>query len=206
MFDLDEERPAALITGASSGIGRAFAEKLGRRGYDLVLVARRRERLEALAGELRDGREIQVETITADLANPRDLEQVTSRIDSGSFSLVVNNAGFGAYGEFTELERRRQLEMIDVNVRALTAIAHAALQAMKAAGTGTLINVGASSGFQPGPYVATYAATKAYVLSLSEALHEEAHAHGVTVTCVCPGWCAPSSRKWLASTPRTGRT
>jgi uncharacterized protein len=187
MFDLDEPRATALITGASSGIGAAFARTLARRGYDLVLVARREDRLQALADELQPGRDIRIETLRADLAKPDDLERVTNRIAMGGMNLVVNNAGVGAYGAFAELPLERQLSMIDLNVRALTAVAHAALRSMQERQRGAIINVASTVAFQPGPYMATYAATKSYVLSFTESLHEEARPHNVTVTCLCPG-------------------
>jgi uncharacterized protein len=187
MFDLDEPRATALITGASSGLGAAFARTLARRGYDLVLVARREERLQALADELQDGREIRIEVLPADLSTHEGLTRVTDRIDAGGVTLVVNNAGVGASGQFAEIPIERQMSMIDLNVRALTAVAHAALNTMRKKERGAIINVACTVAFQPGPYMATYAATKAYVLSFTESLHEEARQHGVTVTCLSPG-------------------
>lgn len=187
MFDLDEPRATALITGASSGLGAAFAQTLARRGYDLVLVARREARLRELADELGKGRDIRIEVLTADLSTEAGLSRVTDRIHAGGVTLAVNNAGFGASGQFAEIPVERQLSMIDVNVGALTAISHAALASMRDKGRGAIINVACNVAFQPGPYMATYAATKAYVLSFSESLHEEARQHGVTVTCLSPG-------------------
>ena len=187
MFEVGDPEPTALVTGASSGIGEAFARKLARRGYRLVLVARREEKLNALADEIRDGREIEIEVLGADIASEEGLGRVLARIAEGDISLVVNNAGVGAYGDFADSDLQHQMEQVDVNVRALTAIAHSALAKMKEREHGTLINMSSSAAFQPGPHMATYAASKAYVLSLSEALHEEARPYGVTVTCVCPG-------------------
>lgn len=187
MFDLDEPRATALITGASSGLGAAFARALARRGYDLVLVARREERLKALAGELQDGRDIRIEVLPADLASHEGLARVTDRIHAGGITMLVNSAGFAASGQLTEIPVERQMEMIDLNVRALTALAHAALRSMKEKRRGAIINVAATVAFQPGPYVATYAATKAYVLSFTESLHEEARPYNVVVTCLSPG-------------------
>lgn len=187
MFSLDDPEPTALVTGASSGIGEEFARRLARRGYNLVVVARRGERLRELAAELRAAHDIAVEVLPADLSSEAGLASVLERLGKGDVTMVVNNAGFGLSGDFSELPLERQMEMINLHVKAVTAICHQALQAMTARQSGTIINVAAQSAFQPGPFMATYAATKAYILSLSEALHEEARARGVTVTCVCPG-------------------
>lgn len=177
----------ALITGASSGIGEAFGRGLARKGYDLVLVARRRDRMDELAADVKAANGVASEVIEADLALPEAVGRVEERVRQGDISMVVNCAGFGTRGEFASLPEGRELEEIDVNVRALTQLSHAALEAMVSAHRGTIINVASTGAFQPVPYMATYAATKAYVLSFSEALHEEAKPHGVTVTCVCPG-------------------
>ncbi len=177
----------ALITGASSGIGDAFARALARKGYDLILVARRRDRLEMLAADVTAANGVAAEIIEADLAQPEAVAAVEKRLRRGDISMLINCAGFGTRGEFAGLPEDRELEEIDVNVRALTRLSHAALETMLPAHSGTIINVASTGAFQPVPYMATYAATKAYVLSFSEALHEEAKPHGVTVTCVCPG-------------------
>ena len=177
----------ALITGASAGIGEAFARQLARKGYDVVLVARRRDRLEKLAELITAAHGVAAEIIEADLAQPDAVAAVEARVRQGDISMLVNCAGFGTRGEFANLPEERELEEIDVNVRALTRLSHAALEKMVPAHSGTIINVASTGAFQPVPYMATYAATKAYVLSFSEALHEEAKPHGVTVTCVCPG-------------------
>ncbi len=151
----------ALVTGASSGLGEVFARQLARRGPGLVLVARRRERLERLAAE--------------------------QRLRQGDIDMLVNCAGFGTSGDFAGLSLQRELEEIDVNVRALVRLTHAALGPMTAAGRGAIINVASAAAFQPVPHLATYAASKAFVLHFSEALHEEVRGLGITVTCVCPG-------------------
>lgn len=177
----------ALITGASAGIGEAFARQLARKGYDVVLVARRRDRLEKLAELVTTAHGVAAEIIEADLAQPDDVAAVEKRLRVGDITMLVNCAGFGTRGEFASLPEERELEEIDVNVRALTRLSHSALEMMVPAHSGTIINVASTGAFQPVPYMATYAATKAYVLSFSEALHEEAKPHGVTVTCVCPG-------------------
>ncbi len=179
-------RKRALVTGASSGLGEEFARQLVRRSYDVVITARRKQRMDLLADELR-ARDADVEVIEADLSNPEGVASVEQRIARGDIDLLVNNAGFGINGEFGEIPLERELEEIDLNVRALTWLSHAAVKHMRANGRGTIINVASTGAYQPVPYMATYAATKAYVLSFSEALHEEAKTYGVTVTCLCPG-------------------
>ncbi len=182
----EQQRPRALVTGASAGIGAGFARHLARRGYDLVLVARRRQRLDALAAELSAHRAT-AEVLTADLASEDGVAQVEERLKRGDIDLLVNNAGFGTAGEFARLPLQRELEEVDVNIRALLRLSHAALGPMVAARRGGIINVASMAAFQPIPYNATYAATKAFVLHFSEGLHEEARPHGVTITCLCPG-------------------
>jgi len=176
----------ALVTGASSGLGEEFARQLARLGYDVVLVARRKDRLEQLAAEIGDRTKIEV--LEADLTDDAGLAAVQARLAKGDIDMLVNNAGFGTNGVFADLPVERELEEIDLNVRALTQLCHAALGPMRAKRSGTIINVGSTGSYQPVPYMATYAATKAYVLFFSEALHEEAKADGVTVTCLCPGY------------------
>ena len=180
-------RPRALITGASSGIGEAFARQLAKRGHDLVLVARRRERMEKLAAEVSEAYGVEAEVIEADLAEDGDVSAVEERVRRGDIDLLVNDAGFGTRGEFAGLPLARELEELDVNVRALMRLTHAALGPMVERGRGAVINVASTGAFQPVPYMATYAATKAFVLHFSEALHEEVKGKGVTVTCLCPG-------------------
>lgn len=180
-------RPVALVTGASSGIGRGFAEQLARTGYDLVVAARRRDALDALASQLQSADGAEVEVIEADLATDAGVMTVEQRLARGDIDLLINNAGFGTRGEFAELPVARELQEIDLNVRALVRLCHAALPPMCARGAGGIINVASTGGFQPVPFMATYAATKAFVLHFSEALHEEAAPHGVTITCLCPG-------------------
>ena len=179
----DKARPKALVTGASAGIGEGFAKHLAKRGYDLVLVARRRDRLDALAAELA----VSCEIIDVDLATDDGVAPIASRLRVGDIELLVNNAGFGTFGEFANLPLDRELMELDLNVRALFRLTHAALQPMVERKRGGIINVASGAAFQPIPYNATYAATKAFVLHLSEALHEEVKPYGVTVTCLCPG-------------------
>lgn len=179
--------PRALITGASSGIGEAFARRLARGAHDLVLVARRKDRLDRLAVELSAERGVTAEVIAADLTADAGVSLVEERLRSGDVDLLVNNAGFGTIGEFTQLSLEREIEELDLNVRALMRLTHAAMKAMVPRGQGAIINVASTAAFQPIPYNATYSATKAFVLHFSEALHQEAKAQGVTVTCLCPG-------------------
>jgi short-subunit dehydrogenase len=174
----------ALITGASSGIGARMAELLGAAGVPVVLVARRSDRLETLARRF-DGFEV----LTADLNDPDGLAAVEARIadDGDPIDLVVNNAGFGTSGTFHDLDPDRLRDEIGLNVQALTRLSHAAVRTMVPRGHGHLLNVSSIASFQPAPKLAVYAATKAYVTSLTESLHEELRGTGVRVTALCPG-------------------
>lgn len=172
----------AVVTGASSGIGEVLAGMLADAGVVTHVVARRTDRLEALAAQ-HDG----VLPFAADLTTSRGLDGVAELVESGDVDLVVNNAGFGTNGEFHELDPDRLRSEIDLNVGALTRLSRAALGVMVPAGRGWLLNVSSVAGFQPAPRLAVYAATKAYVTSLTESLHEEAAPHGVHVTALCPG-------------------
>ena len=178
----------ALVTGASAGLGAEFARQLAARGMSLVLSARRAERLEALAAQLKEQHGVDVAVEPADLAaggEPRRLWQAAAagrRID-----LLVNNAGFGAQGSFHEVPIERLVEMVRVNCTALMELAHAALLDMRPRGYGGIINVASIAAFQPVPGIATYAASKALVLSLSEALWAENRAAGIRVLALCPG-------------------
>jgi uncharacterized protein len=180
----------ALVTGASSGIGEAFARRLASRGTDLVVVARRQERLESLAGELGDRHAVEVEVLPADLADAGERGRVEDRLrqDARPVDLLVNNAGFGTSGRFADLPVEREDEQIRLNVLALTRLTHAALPGMIARGRGAILNVSSVTAFTPVPNNATYAATKAFVSSFSEALHQETRGTGVTVHAVCPGF------------------
>ena len=172
----------ALVTGASSGIGEVMAGQLAAAGVTTTVVARRADRLEALA-ERHDG----ITPMTADLATVDGQTAVADRIAEGDIDLVVNNAGFGTNGDFHTLDPDRLADEIEVNVSALTRLSHAALAAMVPRGSGYLLNVSSVASFQPAPQLAVYAATKAYVTSLTESIHEEAAPHGVHVTALCPG-------------------
>jgi short-subunit dehydrogenase len=174
----------ALITGASAGLGEEFARQLSRRGHRLVLAARRQDRLDALAGELGNAR-----VIAIDLAEKGAAAKLVAELESAGeqVELLINNAGYGLIGGFAELDVARQREMIDLNVGTLTDLCRALAPGMVARKAGGIINVASTAAFQPGPRMAVYFATKAYVLSFTEALHEELKPHGVHVTALCPG-------------------
>jgi short-subunit dehydrogenase len=177
-------RGVTLVTGASAGLGVHFARQCRERGDELVLVARRKERLEALAAELGSAH-----VIAADLAQPGAPARLLAEVAGLGLEVdtLINNAGFGAAGAFVEAPAERLLEMIDLNVRSLTELCRLALPAMIERRRGFILNVASTAAFQAGPYSAVYYATKAYVLSLSEALHEESKGGGVHVTALCPG-------------------
>jgi short-subunit dehydrogenase len=195
MSDASPEPPAqgprrrALITGASSGIGEAFAERLARDGWDLTVVARSLDALEALAKDLRESRGVEVEIVDADLTDAAALRRVEARIsEEPVFDLVVNNAGFGTTGAFAESDVDEEESEILLNVVALVRLSRAALGGMVARGRGGIINVSSLAGLGPNPFLATYAATKAFVNSFTEALHEELRGTGVRVQVLCPGF------------------
>ncbi|HEV2594110.1 MAG TPA: SDR family oxidoreductase [Sphingomicrobium sp.] len=177
-------KKVALVTGASAGLGVEFARQLSSRGYFLVLAARRKERLEELAGELGNARAIEIDLSTNDAAT-RLMADVAG--NGETVDLLVNNAGFGLIGRFAELDAKRERQMVDLNVATLTDLCRTAAPGMIERRTGGIINVASTAAFQPGPNMAVYFATKAFVLSLSEALHEELKPFGVKVTCLCPG-------------------
>ena len=178
----------ALVTGASSGIGEEFARQLAKKGYDLVLVARRGDRLEKLAAEFSQAQGTISEVVEADLGTTEGVISVEKRLAAGDVDLLVNNAGFATRGDFATMSIWRELEEIDVNVKALVVLTHAVLQPMLERKQGIIINVGSTGSFQPVPYMSLYAATKAFVLHFSEGVHEEVKKKGVTVTCLCPGY------------------
>ena len=177
----------ALVTGASSGIGLAMAELLAERGTDLVVVARDGARLERLAARLSPGAEVEV--LVADLGDRDQLATAVERLGSAvsPIDLLVNNAGFGFSGDFIGLDPDGETAVVDVNIVALHRLAHAAGTAMSARGRGGILNVSSIAGYGPAPRAATYAATKAFVTSFSEALYSELGPQGVTVSCLCPG-------------------
>jgi len=174
----------ALVTGASAGLGVEFARQLSRRGHRLVLVARRKDRLEQLAKELGNARAVAIDLSKGDAA-ARLMADVEA--NGEIVGLLVNNAGFGLIGRFAELDAKRERQMIDLNVGALTELCRAVAPAMIERKSGAILNVASTAAFQPGPKMAVYFATKAFVLSLTEALHEELKPHGIKVSCLCPG-------------------
>lgn len=178
-----------LITGASSGIGLELARCFAADGSRLVLVARNTAALEKLAGELRRNHDIEATVLTADLSLPETPEKIFSELKGRGMAVdvLVNNAGFGAHGLFLNLPLQRQLEIIQVNLTALTELTGLFLPGMVARRRGGVLNVGSVAGFLPGPGMAVYYATKAFVLSFSEALAAELAGTGVTTTVVCPG-------------------
>jgi len=179
----------ALITGASSGIGLELARLFARDGHDLVLVARRQDRLRALADELTDRYDVQLTVIAADLADPSAPAEIARRVAAAGLEveLLVNNAGYGLAGEFIRTDAATELRMIQVNIAALTHLSKLFLPRMVAEHQGRIMNVASTAGFVPGPLMAVYYATKAYVISFSLALAEELRQCGVTVTVLCPG-------------------
>jgi uncharacterized protein len=184
----------ALVTGASSGIGREIARQLAARGTHIVAVARDEDRLAALAREVAEARDdVEVEVLPADLADPDQLAAVEARLaadaaDARPVDLLVNNAGFGTYGSFAELDRDGEEREIRVNVVAVVRLTHAALAPMLARGHGAILNVSSVAGLQATPGNATYGASKAFVASFSEAVHGELAGTGVTLTAVLPGY------------------
>ena len=174
----------ALITGASAGLGAEFARQLSAKGHRLVLVARRKERLDELAAELGNARAVEM-----DLSEPAAAERLMADVANHGehVDMLINNAGFGLTGRFAELDGKRQREMIDLNCGALTELTHAVLPGMIERRSGGILNIASTAAFQPGPGMAVYFATKAFVLSFSEALHDEVKRHGVKVSCLCPG-------------------
>lgn len=178
------EKLVTLVTGASSGIGELLAREAAKRGHALVLTARRGDRLRSLADELRGA-----EVIAADLADPEGPAAIEAALtDRGlSVDVLINNAGLGQRGQVATIPLDRQLAQIDVNVRALTELTVRLLPAMVARRRGGILNVASTAAFQPGPNMAVYYATKAYVLSFSEALHEELLPLGINVSALCPG-------------------
>ncbi|MFS2294196.1 MAG: SDR family oxidoreductase [Actinomadura sp.] len=192
----------ALVTGASSGIGESFARLLAARGADLVIVARRADLLDGLARELVERYRVAVEVVAADLTDPAQRAEVEGRLRSDPVELLVNNAGYGAFGAFAELPLDDHLAQIELNVNALVRLTHAALPGMIERGRGGVLNVASMAGFAPSPGSATYGATKAYVAAFSESLHSEVAAKGVHVTALCPGFTrteddVPPNLLWL---------
>jgi uncharacterized protein len=179
----------ALVTGASAGLGREYARLFAADGHQLVLVARGADRLREVANELTAQHLAAAQVLPADLADPAAPARIVETLEreGTNIDFLVNNAGFGLNGPFAELDPRRQLELIQVNVAALTELTRLALPGMIARRRGRILNVASTAAFQPGPGMAVYFASKAFVLSFSEAIAHELRGTGVTVTCHCPG-------------------
>ncbi|MDQ3634606.1 MAG: SDR family oxidoreductase [Acidobacteriota bacterium] len=180
---------ATLITGASSGIGEAFARRLAAENHNLVLVARNEKKLISLCDQLMLEHEIMAHYVAIDLNDYQaDLRLFKETVNHGmEVEWLINNAGFGSMGDFAELEIENELEMIGLNIMALVALTHRYLQLMRERKSGTIINVASTAGFQPIPFMATYAATKAFVTSFTEAIAEENRPFGIRVMALCPG-------------------
>ncbi|HUA07209.1 MAG TPA: SDR family oxidoreductase [Solirubrobacteraceae bacterium] len=180
---------AALVTGASAGIGAEIATLLAARGHNLVIVARRKERLVALADKLSEEHGVRVETVACDLGKAASRARIPGRIEELGLDveILVNNAGFATGGPFYEADLDRELEQVRVLVEAVVYLTRVFSPAMVERGRGGILNVASTAGMQPMPYSAGYSAAKAYVLTLSEALHQELRGHGVTVTALAPG-------------------
>ena len=178
-----------LITGASSGIGEAFARKLAAQGENVLLVARTESKLASLCSELGRASDVNAQYVALDLTEtdaPAKLFDET--IKRGlEVEMLINNAGFGSMGDFVQLDLDKELEMVDLNIKSLVAMTHFFLKPMRERGRGSIINVASTAGFQPVPYMTTYAATKAFVLSFSDALWEENRAFGIKIMALCPG-------------------
>ena len=179
----------ALITGASAGIGAEFARYHARKGGDLVIVARRQEPLDALKAELEAIHDITVTVIAMDAGTPEQATALFEEVKAKGIEIdvLINNAGFGGHGAFLDRDLAKDQAMIDLNVGALVTLSHHVGQEMKARGKGKMLQVSSTAAFQPGPYQATYFATKAFVSSFSQAIDEEMRPHGVTSTALCPG-------------------
>ncbi len=189
MAPVDYTRQTALITGASAGIGAEFARQLAARGADLVLVARREDKLAELAGHLRAAHHVEVTVVPADLGEPAAGSRLAAELDRRGIvvTTLVNNAGFGTYGPFADEDPDRVAAEIRLNVEAVVTVTRAFLPQLLAAGTGALVNVASTAAYQPVPGMAVYAATKAFVRSFTEALWQETKGSGLRVTTLSPG-------------------
>jgi short-subunit dehydrogenase len=175
----------ALVTGASYGLGLEFAKLLAQAGYDLALVARSAEKLETNAQQVRSRYRVAVTPVAVDLGDAASIDRISQRVPA--CDVLINNAGFANYGKFAELSEERVLDEVQLDVVALTRLTRRYLPQMIARGSGKVLNVASTAAFVPGPTAAVYYASKAFVLSFSEALAYEVRGSGVTVTCLCPG-------------------
>jgi hypothetical protein len=189
MATASDKKRTALVTGASSGLGREIASLFAKDKHDVVLVARSESKLKTLADDLSKADGVTAHVVAADLSDPKApwhvLDEVRRRRIDVDF--LVNNAGFGTNGSFLDLDLAREIDMVEVNVTALVKLTHLFVGPMRERGFGRLMNIASTAGFQPGPYMATYYATKAFVVSFTEALAFELQGTGVTATCHCPG-------------------
>ena len=178
----------ALITGASSGIGREFARYHAKRGGDLIITARRADALEALKSEIESAYDVKVTVVALDLGAAAGAAQLYAATNGHKIDILINNAGFGGHGKFTDRVLDADLAMIDLNVKSLVSLTHMVAKDMVAQGGGKILNVSSTAAYMPGPLQATYFATKAYVSSFSQALDSELREKGVTVTALEPGY------------------
>lgn len=194
----------ALVTGASRGLGMAFARELAERGQNLLLVGRSLESLNALASELRKAKPITVVALPMDLATPGAGQKLAQALSDShvQINLLVNNAGFGLRGEFRSLDVTRQIEMLHLNNEAIVELTYSLLPSLLEQRYKGIINVSSTAGFQPIPYAALYSATKAFLTTFSLALEQELRVHGVTVVTVCPGRLRPNAN---ASSPQPAK-
>jgi len=190
-------RPGALVTGASSGIGYELARILALEGHDVALVARSADQLRGIAASLEQDFGVRAVAVTEDLADPEAPDRVFERLHERDFEVevLVNNAGFGTMGRFARSDPGSQVDMVQVNVGAVTHLTRLFVEPMVDRGRGRILNVASTAAFQPGPWMAVYFASKAYVLSFSEALAEELRGTGVAVTTLCPGPTATGFQK-----------
>lgn len=178
----------AIVTGASSGIGAEFARQLSVAGCNLVLVARREDRLQQLCDELTTAQSVQARTVPLDLLTTDACENLRAKVADLQIDLLVNNAGFGDYGPFAEIDSQRAANMVQLNIQSLVQLSHGFLPSMLERKSGAIINVASTSAFQAVPFMSLYAATKAFVLHFSEGLWAETRKQGVTVQALCPGF------------------
>jgi short-subunit dehydrogenase len=181
--------PTALITGASGGIGKAFAQELAARQTNLVLVSRSEEKLNQLAKQLQEQYKIQVDVIVKDLTEANAPAAVfdATKAKGLTIDLLINNAGFGDYGDFSQSDRERQIKIVQLNILALVDLTHRFISVMRQRRSGSIINVSSITAFQPMPYLSVYAASKAFIVSFSQALWAENRSYGVRVLVSCPG-------------------
>lgn len=179
----------AVITGASSGIGEVFARRLAARGRNVLLVARSEDKLITLCNELGRSNSVRAQHVGLDLSKPESPSRLFEETQKRGLTvdMLINNAGFGSFGDFAKQDLARELNMIDLNVKSLVELTYRFLEPMRERRQGSIVNVASTAGFQAVPFMATYAATKAFVLSFSEALWEENRSHGVRVLALCPG-------------------